>query len=172
MSVLETRDPDKPFVQRWAEWLHNMAKAFSGNEIKASNKHGNYTIDTTIAPYASLRAYKGRALNGIWATAPYLHNGSVPTLYDLLLPAQCPANDRQAECRPATFQVGSREFDPVKVGIRTEGYAGFTFDTRLPGNSNAGHEYGAVAVVKGDDTNVPALTREERLDLLDYLKAQ
>ncbi|MCE3608234.1 di-heme-cytochrome C peroxidase [Massilia sp. P8910] len=171
MSVLETRDPDKPFVQRWAEWLHNMAKAFSGNEIKASNKHGNYTIDTTIAPYASLHAYKGRALNGIWATAPYLHNGSVPTLYDLLLPAQCPANDKQAECRPATFQVGSREFDPVKVGIRSEGYAGFTFDTRLPGNSNAGHEYGAVAVVKGD-IRVPPLTREERLDLLDFLKAQ
>ncbi|MDQ1812001.1 di-heme-cytochrome C peroxidase [Massilia sp. CCM 9210] len=170
-SVLETRDPDKSFVQRWAEWLRNMAKAFFGNEIKASNKQGNYTIDTTIAPYASLRAYKGRALNGIWATAPYLHNGSVPTLYDLLLPAQCPADDKQAECRPAKFQVGSREFDPVKVGMRSEGYDGFTFDTRLPGNSNAGHEYGMVAVMKGDKT-VPPLTREDRLDLLDYLKAQ
>ncbi len=51
--------------------------------------------------------YIARPLNGIWATAPYLHNGSVPTLYDLLLPA---------EQRPRTFYTGSNEFDPVKVG--------------------------------------------------------
>ena len=170
-SVLETPDPDKSFLRRWAEWLRNMAKAFFGNEIKPSNKHGNYTIDTTITPYASLRAYKGRALNGVWATAPYLHNGSVPTLYDLLLPAACPPGDKEAECRPATFQVGAREFDPVKVGMRSEGYAGFTFDTRLPGNSNAGHEYGTSAIVKGGKT-LPPLSKEDRLDLLDYLKAQ
>lgn len=170
-NVLNTRDPDKSFIQRWAEWLINMAKAFFSNEIKPSNKQGNYTIDTTIAPYASLRAYKGRALDGIWATAPFLHNGSVPTLYDLLLPAVCPVDDKQAECRPVKFQVGSREFDPVKVGLKSEGYAGFTFDTRLPGNSNVGHEYGAVVVVNGKDTLQP-LSKEERLDLLDYLKMQ
>jgi hypothetical protein len=168
-SVLETRDPDKSFVQRWAEWLRNMAKAFFSNEIKPSNKHGNYTIDTTIDPYASLRAYKGRALNGIWATAPYLHNGSVPTLYDLLLPVTCRAGDKQAECRPASFRTGSREFDPVKVGLRSEGYEGFVFDTRLPGNSNAGHEYGAIVIMKDKETLQP-LSKDERLDLLDYLK--
>lgn len=170
-NVLETPDPDKSFVQRWAEWLINIVKATLGNEIKPSNKHGNYTIDTTVDPYASLHAYKGRALNGIWATAPYLHNGSVPTLYDLLLPAACPAGDKDAECRPTKFQVGSREFDPVKVGLKSEGYEGFTFDTRLAGNSNAGHEYGTVAVVKGEKTVQP-LSKEERLDLLDYLKVQ
>ncbi|WP_167238894.1 c-type cytochrome [Massilia genomosp. 1] len=171
MSVLETRDPDKSFVQRWAEWLNNMLKAYSGNEIKPSNKQGNYTIDTTIDPYASLRAYKGRALNGIWATSPYLHNGSVPTLYDLLLPAQCPAGDKAAECRPARFRTGSREFDPVKVGLRSDGYDGFLFDTALPGNSNAGHEYGTVVRGNGAQTLQP-LNKDERLDLLDYLKAQ
>lgn len=170
-NVLSTRDPDKTFVQRWAEWLINIAKAFFSNEIKPSNKQGNYTIDTTINPYASLRAYKGRALNGIWATGPYLHNGSVPTLYDLLLPATCPAGDKDAECRPTKFQVGSREFDPVKVGLKSEGYEGFTFDTRLRGNSNAGHEYGTVATLKGEKS-VDPLTKEERLDLLDYLKVQ
>lgn len=170
-SVLETPDPDKWFLRRWGEWLRNMAKAFFGNEIKPSNKSGNYTLDTTMTPYASLSAYKGRALNGVWATAPYLHNGSVPTLYDLLLPAACPPGDKDAECRPATFQVGSREFDPVKVGIKTEGYAGFTYDTRLPGNSNVGHEYGTAASVK-DGTTLPPLSKEDRLDLLDYLKAQ
>lgn len=168
-SVLETRDPDKSFVRRWAEWLRNMAIAFFGNEIKPSNKQGNYTIDTTMDPYASLRAYKGRALNGIWATAPYLHNGSVPTLYDLLLPAAC--TGKQTECRPATFLVGSREFDPVKVGLRSEGYDGFVFDTTLPGNSNSGHEYGTVDTVK-DGKPLPALTEEERLDLLEFLKHQ
>ncbi|NRR31372.1 hypothetical protein HSX11_14415 [Oxalobacteraceae bacterium] len=136
-----------------------------------SSRHGSYTIDTTIAPYTSLHAYKGRALNGIWVTAPYLHNGSVPTLYDLLLPAACPPDDKKAECRPATFQIGSREFDPVKVGMRSEYYAGFTYNTRLPGNSNAGHEYGTAAIVK-DGKTVPPLSKEDRPDLLDYLKAQ
>lgn len=169
MSVLETRDPDKSFVRRWAEWLRNMAIAFFGNEIKPSNKQGSYPIDTTITPYASLHAYKGRALNGIWATAPYLHNGSVPTLYDLLLPAACAPAAKQGECRPANFMVGSREFDPVKVGLRSEGYEGFRFDTTLPGNANTGHEYGTADTVE-DGKPLPALTEQERLDLLEYLK--
>ena len=52
--------------------------------------------------------YKARPLNGIWATAPYLHNGSVPTLDDLLKP---PSE------RPKRFRVGCTEFDPVKVGF-------------------------------------------------------
>jgi cytochrome c peroxidase len=64
-------------------------------------------------------AYKGRPLTGVWATAPYLHNGSVPTLYDLLLPP---------ESRPRSFRLGSREFDPVKVG--------FVADASRPDNSS------------------------------------
>lgn len=171
LSVLETRDPDKSFVQRWAEWLRNMYLSYSDNEIKPSNKQGNYEIDTTKAPYASLQAYKGRALNGIWATAPYLHNGSVPTLYHLLLPARCAAGDKDAECRPARFRTGSREFDPVKVGFKSDGYDGFLFDTTLRGNSNAGHEYGTRVIDLGGET-LQALNRDERLDLLDYLKSQ
>ncbi|MEE4277884.1 MAG: di-heme-cytochrome C peroxidase [Halieaceae bacterium] len=55
--------------------------------------------------------YKARPLNGIWATAPYLHNGSVPTLYDLLLPP---------DERPRQFRVGCREFDPTRVGFRQD----------------------------------------------------
>ncbi|HEX8155125.1 MAG TPA: di-heme-cytochrome C peroxidase, partial [Thermoanaerobaculia bacterium] len=74
----------------------------------------------TKAPTAAYR-YKARPLDGIWATAPYLHNGSVPTLRDLLLP---PAQ------RPKTFYVGSREFDPVNVGFETTpGPRRFLFDT-------------------------------------------
>jgi hypothetical protein len=100
-----------------------------------------------------LLAYKARPLEGIWATAPYLHNGSVPTLYDLLLPA---------DQRPVTFAMGTRAFDPKKVGYDASPTApgnGFTFDTRLPGNSNKGHVYG-----------VGQLTPVQRQELLEYLK--
>jgi len=121
-------------------------------------------------PYSLLHAYMGRSLNGIWATGPYLHNGSVPTLYDLLLPATCHADQKNAECRPEKFLVGSREFDAEKVGMKSTGYDGFTFDTRLNGNRNFGHEYGT-RPAKGPG-DLPMLTKEQRLDLLEYLKDQ
>jgi hypothetical protein len=71
-------------------------------------------------------AYKARPLNGIWATAPYLHNGSVPSLYELLLSARRdddePAEGEPApEFRPDEFVVGSQEFDPIKVGFKVQG---------------------------------------------------
>ncbi len=98
--------------------------------------------------------YKARPLNGIWATAPYLHNGSVPNLYELLLPQ---------EQRSKTFFLGSREFDAKKVGFvstdQTPGTQAFKFDTTLKGNSNHGHTYGA-----------NELSEQERLALLEYLK--
>jgi len=63
--------------------------------------------------------YKPRPLNGIWAAGPYLHNASVPTLYELL---------------------GSKRFFPEKVGYETVEAEGLSkFDPALPGNSNAGH---------------------------------
>ncbi len=78
--------------------------------------------------------YRSRPLNGIWATGPFLHNGSVPSLADLLLP---PAE------RPASFYVGQREIDPVNVGfVNAEGPNTMLFDTTTPGNSNSGHTYG------------------------------
>jgi mono/diheme cytochrome c family protein len=79
-------------------------------------------------------AYKARPMDGIWATAPYLHNGSVPTLRDLFT----------AEgARPKTFYVGSRAFDPVNVGFSTTQAPGtFLFDTSVAGNSNQGHTWG------------------------------
>jgi hypothetical protein len=93
--------------------------------------------------------YKARPLNGIWATAPYLHNGSVPTLVALLEPAAR---------RPATFHVGSTEFDPQAVGFVDDPRFP-VFDTSLPGNGNAGHEYAS------------ALSAAEKADLLEYLKS-
>jgi hypothetical protein len=101
--------------------------------------------------FRGIPAYRARPLNGIWATAPYLHNGSVPSLHDLLLP---PAQ------RPKVFYIGSWEFDPVHVGIATGSpFAGaFTFDTRLPGNANAGHDYGT------------GLSEPDRMALVEFLK--
>ena len=94
-------------------------------------------------------AYKARPLNGIWATAPYLHNGSVPTLAELLKPAAR---------RLTPFHVGGREFDPVQVGFKDDPSQP-VFDTNSDGNSNGGHEYGS------------ELTPEKRLQLLEYLKS-
>lgn len=77
--------------------------------------------------------YKAIPLSGVWCTAPYLHNGSVPTLYDLLSPTLN---------RPPRFHVGSREFNKERVGITTDrSSSGFEFDTTLPGNLNCGHEF-------------------------------
>ena len=99
-------------------------------------------------------AYESRALHGIWATAPYLHNGSVPNLWELLTPAR----DRKK-----TFMVGSRLFDPKNVGYVTDQSpfqnATFVADPEnANGNGNGGHEYGT------------GLTAEERWAIIEYLK--
>lgn len=107
--------------------------------------------------------HPARLLEGVWATAPYLHNNSVPTLDDLLRPA---------DDRPTTFALGHREYDPVRVGyISNPKTIKWIFDTNEPvrdingktydlpnGNSNRGHEYGV------------DLNDEERRDLIEYLK--
>jgi len=170
-SVVATPDADKNLAQRGFDWIYDLAASFFSNEIKPSLKHGNYDPDTTADPYASLRSYKGRSLNGIWATAPYLHNGSVPTLYQLLLPKKRDGDPDDGEYRPDSFVVGSREFVPGWVGLKDEGYAGFVFRTDLPGNSNGGHEYGARPGAGSDGEPLPALTKEQRLDLVEYLKS-
>lgn len=108
-------------------------------------------------------AYKARPLNGVWATPPFLHNGSVPTLYDLLSPL--------AE-RPRTFWLGNREFDPVKVGYRTgEFKGGFLFDTTLRGNWNRGHLFESLPDGKRNPGTIGrGLTPRERNALIEYLK--
>ncbi|MBI2686451.1 MAG: ribonuclease E [Acidobacteria bacterium] len=152
-NVVATPDPDKWFVRRGFDWAVELVDSFFQNDIKPTVKSGNYLPDTTAAPFASLRAYKGRPLNGIWATAPYLHNGSVPTLYDLLLPA---------EKRPKQFRVGTRELDVEKVGVKQgdRDVPELLFDTTKPSNSNAGHEYATTI-----------LSDQDRWDLVEYLKS-
>ncbi|MBP1849374.1 cytochrome c [Rhizobium halophytocola] len=101
--------------------------------------------------------YANHPLDGIWARSPYLHNGSVPTLRDLLEPFGR---------RPKLWYRGSDELDLSKVGYRTDAAAPggdlFAYDTTLPGNSNRGHEgpaYGTDLV----DTDKDAL--------VEYMKA-
>ena len=101
-------------------------------------------------------------LGGVWATAPYLHNGSVPTLWHML----------HAEQRPERFYVGGHMLDYELMGIAgavgpdgvyryPEGYEPWSrsalYDTREPGRSNAGHEF-------------RVLSEEQKCALLEYLK--
>jgi len=99
--------------------------------------------------YRKSDGYANTALDGIWARGPYLHNGSVPTLFDLLAtPGE----------RPNTFFRGCDTFDPERVGfVCTDGFA---FDTGRPGNSSGGHLYGT------------DLTLTERHALIEYLKTK
>lgn len=166
-GAVATPDPDKWFGRRIADWAYLLGKSFFDNEIKPSVKSGNYNPDTTAKPYNSLLAYKARSLNGIWATAPYLHNGSVPNLWTLLLPA---------EERPTAFCVGNREFDPVNVGFNTGGCDindpkdKRRFIVEPEGNNNTGHEYGTGKDKDKDGKDKKKLTEQERWDLIEYIK--
>ncbi len=121
-----------------------------------------YAPDGTPDTPKNVLAYKASPLAGVWTTGPYLHNGSVPTLDDLLRP---PAE------RPGVFYVGNRAFDPVRVGYRSraEDMTGadreraFRYDTSVPGNSNAGHEY--------PNPNRVVYTDGDRLALIEFLKS-
>lgn len=169
-GVIATPDPDKTFIRRWLDRLYTIGSSLFTNEMPKTIKSGNYNPDTTANPYNSLLSYKARSLNGIWATAPYLHNGSVPTLYDLLLPKKREGDSEFGEYRPESFMVGSREFDPEKVGFRSEGYDGFKMTTFRVGDMNTGHEYGAGKTPQLDGTTLPALTEAQRWDLIEYIK--
>jgi len=118
--------------------------------------------------------YRARPLNGVWATAPYLHNGSVPSLYWMLRPA--------AE-RPTQFCMGLRDFDPQQVGYRVvEGEkpsckkGEVLFSATNPdgsashGNSTLGHSLEGTPGPDKPGVIGRKLTDEERYDLIEYLK--
>ncbi len=132
------------------------------------------------------QGYKARPLNGVWATAPFLHNGSVATIYDLLTPAAQ---------RPVFIELGNPAFDPTKLGLKqskkigeyntsldnkgspaaTEDYSSkgfFILDTRQMGNHNTGHSF------EGDHRGYarngvvgPALSEPDKAALIEYLKS-
>jgi len=111
-------------------------------------------------PPPPVAVYKAGPRDGVWATPPFMHNGAVPNLYEMLLPAKE---------RSKKFYIG-REFDPVKVGLDTSGKSGnFLYDTSLPGNSNAGHSFENGP--RGNGVIGPLFTDEQRWAIVEYLKS-
>ncbi len=128
------------------ELLKNQRTLFAGISYQGE--------DQQFKHFQKTNGYANMPLDGIWLRAPYLHNGSVPTLKDLLEP---PTQ------RPKTFYTGYDVFDRDNVGFVSDvaeenGKQYFKFDTTLPGNSNSGHLYG---------TDLPA---EDKDALVEYMK--
>ena len=125
-------------------WTAPSAEAFNALTMSQPWRFTNFRKTNGMA--ASL-------LDGIWLRAPYLHNGAVPSLADLLEPAAR---------RPAQFHRGYDVFDPVRVGFVSSGpeaeRAGSRHDVTLPGNANAGHEYGV------------ALPPDQKRALVEFMK--
>ena len=107
--------------------------------------------------YHKTYGYANTPLDGLWLRAPYLHNGSVPNLRELLEPAAS---------RTKLFYRGDDVYDPQNVGFVTNvpergGHRFFKFDTGQPGNGNGGHEGEAFGTY---------LPPEQKQALLEYLK--
>jgi hypothetical protein len=116
--------------------------------------------------YASLptAGYQAPPLDGIWATAPYLHNGSVPTVYNLLKSSTRP------KVFTRSFQTNEEDYDAAKLGWKVrlvddkvDGRLPAIeqrkiYDTTQPGRGNGGHLFG------------DKLTEEERMAVIEYLK--
>lgn len=141
----------------------------AATEKKMRGPRPNCPNERTFTPSGKVVPhYRARPHDGIWATAPYLHNGSVPTLRAMLTP--------QKE-RPKVFCVGSRQFDPRDVGLKLEPLPCATGLTTLDvtelGSSNLGHSFEGTET---DVTKLPPgvigreLTPEERDSLIEYLK--
>jgi RoxA-like, cytochrome c-like len=161
----------------------NLVGLFIKNRYYADHKI-DYATQQCLEGFGALdlpqeiAGYKPRPLEGVWATPPYLHNGSVPSLYQMLLPP---------ERRDKKFFVGRREFDPVHVGFVAEpdddGRGdGFWLKTGIEGNHNTGHAFAADAVtwkkhLENPKANPlphgvigPEFSDAERYDIIEYLK--
>lgn len=129
---------------RVAIWTKEAADAYNAYAKNYAWKFSNFR---------STNGYVCVLLDGIWARGPYLHNGSVPSLHDLLEPP---------EKRPRVFYRGFNVFDPKNVGFVSQGpeaeQAGERYDVTVPANSNRGHLWG---------TNLGATEKEA---LVEYMK--
>jgi len=161
----------------------NLVGIFIKNRFYADNGI-DYATQQCLEGFAALdlpqeiEGYKPRPLEGVWATPPFLHNGSVPTLYQMLLP---PSK------RDQRFFEGRREFDPAHVGYVTTPDAdgdedGFWLDTTLAGNHNTGHAFAADAATWAKHLQDPVanplpsgvigpeFSDDERFAIVEYLK--
>jgi hypothetical protein len=138
------------------------AGPFPKEKFMEMNAYTNFSNNPpTKAPEHS---YKAAPRDGAWATGPFLHNGSVPNIYELLSPAKE---------RTKKFYV-TREFDPVKLGVNIAigKNPDYLFDTSLKGNSNAGHSFEeGFKGANSDGIIGRALLPDERYALIEYLKS-
>ena len=113
---------------------------------------GNADRPCGYFPPSAGAALKAGPLAGIWATGPYLHNGSVRTVYEVI---------SAPEDRAETFFIGDRTLDSDRMGFaNTKTEKAFLFDTRLAGNGNGGHDFWSER----------PLTHEQKMAIIEYLK--
>ncbi len=124
-----------------------------GAAIKANQVVKEMGLERRGLVEEDLQGYVVPFLDGIWLKAPYLHNGSVPTLRDLLEPAAA---------RPKVFWRGYDVYDQSRVGFVTDTpeaqRIGTRLDTSSKGGGNQGHEFGS------------QLSATEKDALVEYLK--
>ena len=122
---------------------------------EAADTYNNYAegYDWDFDQLRKTDGYLSVSLDGLWLRAPYLHNGSVPSLQDLL---------EKPENRTPLFYRGYDVYDPETVGFVSQGAEaerlGFKYYTQVAANSNQGHLYGT------------DLSPEEKTALIEYLK--
>jgi mono/diheme cytochrome c family protein len=154
LGQIENLDQIGTDRDRWASYTQNFSAA---QNMLFAGYPWRFTHFSKTAGYAN------QPLDGIWARSPYLHNGSVPTLRDLLEPSACHPG---SSCRPAKWYRGGDILDTGKVGYRTDGYGYdlkdlFLYDTTVIGNSNSGHEG------KAYGTELPAADKDA---IVEYMK--
>lgn len=125
-----------------------------GHQFSWFGEYGKHRVNAKPAGYVA------PPLDGVWATAPYLHNGSVPTLWDLFHAEQRPAIWTRSEDGYDQQRVGLEyaEVDELPADVDTPAERRRYFDTRIPGKSAAGHEF------------PEELTPDEKIAVIEYLK--
>ncbi|MEE9354581.1 MAG: hypothetical protein V3U75_03235 [Methylococcaceae bacterium] len=130
--------------------LDTWGKTFA---VKANEVVKSFGLSRRGLVEEDLIGYNVPHLDGIWLRAPYLHNGSVPSLHDLLTPP---------EQRPRTFYRGYDVYDPMTVGFIVQGSeaekVGTFYDVSKKGNNNIGHAFGT------------QLSKADKRVLIEYLK--
>lgn len=161
--IKNSRVPQYPLA--WDQALVQAGKPLFDQHCGSCHTQGGKQVGTTI-PIAEIgtdrelanktktRGYIAERLDGLWMRGPYLHNGSVPSVADLLKP---PSQ------RLATFYRGNNLLNNRDLGFvsdlpQEKGLHFALFDTRQPGNSNAGHLYGT------------ELSEQDKKAILEYLK--
>ena len=164
----------EPIYKKYCSSCHSFSGEYVGqivpyDEIQTDRSRlDSYTLELSVnqntlgagqwwrfTNFRKTEGYANSPLDGLWARAPYLHNGSVPTLRDLL---------KKDEDRPKSFYRGDDQYDPKDVGFRSDrekndsGQSLFKYDTGVQANGNSGHYFGT------------ELGEDEKNALVEYLK--